>query len=873
MLLSRRVTLLLMMVALSIVGLAPLMRLQAQDNPITLSLAIPNGQGDFYNEKLVATYEASHLGIKLNLVKEPPSYPTAAQDLDKHFEGVQKYVQSADVLAVDLFSMSPEATRAGYFLDLAPLVNDDKTINTDDFFPTLWQSFQWDKGIWALPVNADAIVLSYKPVAFDKAGLAYPNYKWTFDDLENAIRTLAIKDSSGKVTTAGIDIQGVIQSYLLRIAANQKLFDDSTIPNTPKLATEEIAALLDRWKKLDDEGYIGQDFNKAPLSLSAAVNLLFNASGKDEDKLAGAPFPGGKSALSANGFAVSGGTQHPQEAYELAVWLTTRAEIVNNGFTSSPARMSLVGKSGGDAPISVNITPEIQALIDQAVANGITLTDLRYVDYLAVAYAKMKSDKLDAFTALQQVEAAAVQAQVAAGDKKDKLNGQLVVATPAPQAAANGEVTLKFVIGTFNANFPNKDKWQKVTEDFAASDAQVGAVTIETSLGDIASLAKKADCIYLPYNPVTGTAYTALLSLDPFLASDTAFDKADIMPGLLDRVMRENKIYALPADIQPNVLKYNTEAFKQAGVSEPQVGWTISDFQDVLKQLKTDANPDAPFAPSNTAGSYMLSLITAFGGLPLDYRSNPPIINYSDPKTVEAIRQVLDLAKNGYIKYKALGGQTMDLSPAAVSGALVQESLGAFSFRFGPLSTDAKFKYVLYPQGTDYSAVTYNMGTLSISASSANPDACYRLISKLASDPTLFSAMPVRRSLLNSPELVAAQGQDIVELYKQIDTLLQNPDVIKVPVVSLFDNANTDVLLYLWLYRAFDGYVLEGKDLEAALKDAEMQGKTFQECQATIPTFDASSQDSQKVFLRAFRDCALKADPSLKPLFDQIKID
>src|SRR5262245_18172516 len=121
----RRVCLPLLIVALLFAGLLPITRLQAQDNAITLSLAIPNQQGDFFNEKFVAAYEESHPGIKLNLVKEPPSYPTAAQELDKHFEGLQKYVQSADVLAVDLFSISPEATRAGYFLDLAPLVNDD----------------------------------------------------------------------------------------------------------------------------------------------------------------------------------------------------------------------------------------------------------------------------------------------------------------------------------------------------------------------------------------------------------------------------------------------------------------------------------------------------------------------------------------------------------------------------------------------------------------------------------------------------------------------------------------------------------------------------------------------------------------------------
>jgi len=314
-------------------------------------------------------------------------------------------------LTRELEKFSAEATRAGYYLDLMPLANEDKTLNPDDFFPSIWQSFQWDNGLWAMPFSADAFVLSYNPDAFDRAGIAYPNDKWTIDDLSDAVRKLAVKGADGKVTTPGIDVTPGILPYLLRGMLNESLFDSTTIPNTPKFATPETAALLDAWYKLDTEGLVGQEFGKAPLSVVPAIVIALQPATSPGEKRAGALLPGGKATISVQGFAVSVGTQHPEQAYALAQWLTTRGDIANNGFASTPARKSLLGKVGDNTPFQLNISPEVKALIDQAIANAIPLSELRFVDYLSAAYAKMKSDKIDAQTALQTAEADAVKAQ------------------------------------------------------------------------------------------------------------------------------------------------------------------------------------------------------------------------------------------------------------------------------------------------------------------------------------------------------------------------------------------------------------------------------------------------------------------------------
>jgi ABC-type glycerol-3-phosphate transport system substrate-binding protein len=90
-----------------------------------------------------------------------------------------------------------------YYAKFLAIVSGDSSLNPDDFFPAAWKSFQWDRGIWALPANLTPQILIYHADAFDKAGLAYPNENWTLDDFAHAAHALAVQDAQGKVTIPG----------------------------------------------------------------------------------------------------------------------------------------------------------------------------------------------------------------------------------------------------------------------------------------------------------------------------------------------------------------------------------------------------------------------------------------------------------------------------------------------------------------------------------------------------------------------------------------------------------------------------------------------------------------------------------------------
>src|SRR5207244_8127727 len=107
-------------------------------------------------------------------------------------------------------------------------------------------------------------------------------------------------------------------------------------------------------------------------------------------------------------------------------------------------------------------------------------------------------------------------------------------------------------------------------------------------------------------------------------------------------------------------------------------------------------------------------------------------------------------------------------------------------------------KFTTYPTGSKFSAASYNVGTAYISATSQNPEACYRLISAIARTPDLFSSMPARRSLLGG-----STAADLTLLYNSIDAILKDPKTISFPSGFAGGGAGRQVLEY-WLYEALD---------------------------------------------------------------------
>ncbi len=871
------------------------MPLAAQGNQIILQLALPQFLQDVISDDLLTEFEAQNPGVQVRLVTAGNFLNSPAAGIETYLEGLAEYAASADVLYVSTDTLSIEGTRAGYLLDLSPLSSTDHSLNSEDFLPQAWQSVQWDRGVWALPVAVDVYLLIYNPAAFDRAGLAYPDPLWTLADFASAARALTTTDVNGETQAGFFDFGS--SEYLFRSLLGAALVDPSAFPIQPDFSNPAIEELLTTWAELQEEGAvsglgggasiiaIGGNAESGPaMSIQQSFALAnFSGPGGSNQLPAGTLLPGGTAGLQFQGFSISAGTEYPAEAYALVKFLSSSPGLSDRLFGAVPARRSLANvetpptQGGGRGPrfaaINIALSPENQALVDEALSRALAYPELAFVDYMSRAFTLMQQQGLDARSALQEVEAEALNnLNIAAAARNE---APVVVATPVPDVVLRpGEIMLKFGMTSFITPLPNQADWEQLMAQFIANDPQVGQIVFNTAFNtSLSEMAEDFDCFYLPTNGLRGGDASSLISLDPFMDADPFFDKSDVIGSTLAQLQINNQTWAYPINIQPEVLRYNRELFAHAGITPPDQGWTSDAFADALRRLQ-DWTDKPPFIPRGFGDDYLLKLIAAYGGLPVDYRTNPPTVNFTDPTTVDAIRQVLDLAKEGLIDYSALaqpvgGGARIAMIGAAVgledTDAIYTHSLNQFNIFAGPGGQRGADSYQLapYPTGSQYTPISYDIGTAYISANAQNPEACYRWLSEIARHPDLFSAMPARRSLINDPSLTVTQDASLIALYNQIDAQLSQSNIINLPA-SFGGGASANAFLRTWLDRAFDRYVLEDAELEAELAQAEVFTREYQACAEALPPIDTATTMEERIqYFQQYNLCATRVDASI----------
>ena len=867
---------------------------QGQESPV-IQLAVSEFLEDSFLP-VVEQFEAQ-TGIQVELVTYAGFGPplNADQEFDDYLDSAEAYFSSADVLFIDN-NITPMLTRAGYPLNLAPLTQSDTDFSEDDFYDGMLRAFEWDGGQWGLPLSASYVTITYIPAAFDEAGLAYPTESWTLDDIGNAARALIERDAAGNVVRPGmltIGFGDYAEALMLSLLGSS-LVDTSTLPSQPQLVDAQLADLMTQWTELQEEGLFDlpsssgtstvSDFEEYPLQLGQGIGFFgIGEEGERPEKRA-ALLPGGSAGLTVNGYGVSNGTQNPEAAYELVKFLINSPTVLSTSLSPQSARRVVDGAeaesgSGGFFFESAPLPPEIVAIQDEALANALTNSDMLFSEAITQVLNMMQTDGLDAETALLQVQNK-LEANLQLAEERGQA-APIVVNPPevAPELA-EGEIALNFAATAFISPLPNQDLWDAAATEFAAQDGIVGAVTVESEFpNSLEALTEQYDCFYSPSNFVDDGDLSVLLNIDPLFASDPDHDPGDFVNGALDQVQVNGQTWALPITVIPSVMRYNNDLFNQAGIIPPQGTWTVSEFEDALRSLQPVLSEgEASFQPSPIDQGYLFSLIAAYGGLPIDPRTQPVTLNFTEPETVDAIRQVLDLVKDGLIDYTALSGsgdrvfalggeETVPmyselLSPFGVGGSggvmmVVGAGGGAPDV---PTNPDG---IVSYPRGTRYTVVPFDLGSAYISAQTLHAEACYRFIKFVSERPELFDTMPARRSVMADPNFVATQEEARMQAFQAIDQLLQESNALAIPTTITAGNFGS----MFWLFDVFDRYVAdEVIDLEADLAQAEQFTSEFLTCTGNVPPFDPNQDDPNEYF-EQFSQCAIDVDPNAARYF------
>lgn len=849
-----------------------------QEEDIVLTVGVPEWVADSAKRSnLLSDFERSHSGVRVEFVNTENTgfYVPSEFDIEEHLNGVANYVSQADIVRVDNYSLSVEGTRAGYFLNMAPLVSADAGVDVMDFYPSVWQAYQWDGGIWAVPISASVSILIYDPTAFDAAGLAYPTPDWTFGDLAMAARQLTVRDANGTVTMPGFYTWDT--RLLLCLSAPYGFFDETTLPAQPRLDDPQIASALQQYLDLQADLDIGQvaqfNLDSVPMSINRIYPIAF-PSPVDNRELKGTLLPGGRAGLSVEGFAISAGTRHPELAYELLMYLSRNEEFATLFYGDRPARRSLVDVLA-ESGLRPNLPPEVNTLIDAALENGLSPSELRFAGYIESQLVG-ETETIDVDSVLQGAQEKAQQALQLADDRRNSGTPIIVITPEPPPVLAEGEVAIRFRVASNISPLPNREAWENAIDEFVASDPQVGHIIFDSGFSTIQqTLEEEYDCFYSFNNEIPVIDPALLLSLDPYLDADASLDRADFVNGVLAQVQRDGRTLAFPIVLSPSVLWYDSAVFAENGIPAPENGWTIDQFADALQRLSQNLPDDVkPFGGNTFSPSYLLMLIAAYGGLPIDVSTQPITLNFTSAENVEGIRQVLELAKAGLLDYQPLA-QFGGGFGGTQSSPIYADTFTPYSYGLSRLSAidasgnpvESSIRATLYPRGSRYTPISYTLGIAAISAKTLVSDACYRWISAISQDPALYTGVPARRSAFSHPSLGSVLGEDNLTFLNQVDLALNDPNTVIIFDVNVGATVSPgDYLIFLWLNRAFDRYVLEDADLEAELAAAQSSAVAYQECVAPIPPFDISqypTPSDQQRYFEQFTDCLLLVDPEL----------
>jgi ABC-type glycerol-3-phosphate transport system substrate-binding protein len=803
-----------------------------ESGQVVLSVLLPPETQYLEGGTTFADFEALHPNVEVNIIYETSQLddviPDPVYGIEEHLDMVDALTNKADVVVMSvgggLRQLSLEATRAGYILDLMPLFNASSTADASVYYPTVWQAAQWEGGLWILPTSAVISAIDYNPSAFNDAGLAYPDASWDLDDFANAANVLAIRDATGKVTTPGLlgsdyDIAALFYNFL-----DHPLHDASMFPSVPNFLQPDTLALADVWLPSLTTGaifdyrydYGNHDFQLSNVPLR--VNPMSRAYLNNREI---APLPRG--LVNINGFAVSSRTLYPELAYELAMYLAADivvADAMSNiwgGMSLARPQYPNIESTAGDYFRIDTPTDEARLLMDAALTNGIPASELLYYPYFQLALFQAATIDLDVETALGDAEILAKDNLAIAESRRTEIADNIPTPIPAITLAPD-EIEL-----TFYHQEGDSTLWQVFADEFVANDPEVGRVIIQRPFSAFNFRKEGTDCFY-SYNNLSPATddYDYVIDIAPLLAADGDFVAEDWLPSVFDTVREGESIYALPMDIRPFALWYDANQLELQGVLPPL---TNSELHDALKTLD---NSDGASLSTFKLDTTLLMLIASQGAIPINYSGDSVQIDFTSENSVATIQRVLDLARDGTLKY----GSLTDFS----SSSFPENEPFMTDIVVDSMFRDDDYLPIAFPAGNQYTPVAYSLMAGYISRFSQHPEACYRLLRSLSHRTDLLGGVPAQRSEAIRSEYSA--------FYAEFNQQLNAPNLV---VIQGNYTGNAHSVTY-WLYRAFDRYVLEDADLLSELSIAEQFTNEYLLCVE-------NGGDSY--------DCALQVDPTI----------
>ena len=163
------------------------------------------------------------------------------EDVEPQPESLDEYLAWFGSLEVDLITVGPRLAQIlgerGIILPLDPLIAADEPGLAEAFFPYLLDDLRSDERLFALPVDANPVMLLYHPAYFAERGVPLAHENWDWDDLKESAIKLTQRDEEGEVQRWGLALKSF--GYWWALWQNEA---DVADPRTLRCLLQEPAA-------------------------------------------------------------------------------------------------------------------------------------------------------------------------------------------------------------------------------------------------------------------------------------------------------------------------------------------------------------------------------------------------------------------------------------------------------------------------------------------------------------------------------------------------------------------------------------------------------------------------------------------------------
>ncbi len=831
------------------------------DGVVTVTFGVQEFQRSQYTG-LVEQFNAENSEVQVQIVVLDNLLRSGVQfDPDQMLRQV---VSAADT-AVPFF-ITPGAIEKGYFQDLQPLMDADPNFDEDDFYAAALNAYRADGGTYALPRLVRVQLLNYNQSLWQAANLPAPEPDWEWSDLIAAAEELA-QTRGGEVDVYGLmEIGGVATLIGELQQAGVKIIDtpvEELQLDDPVFveALEDTADLVESgavYVPVTESGVSSFNSNEMQELIQNervamwTSNLIQGDQISDLDfELGAAPLPNSPifSFGNVEGYVMSSGTEHPEEAWRWIEFLSRQPLAEGPGMAmmgnQAPARISVAEESGYWEDMDDEQAAAIRATLERPT-NLVPESLFSGVSPFAALNAALETTLSGEATPQQALVEAQAEfdeqlAEVQLTPEPTPDTGPIVVATPVTEQAPEGATAITY----YSPNMGRGTEMRELVEQFQAEHPEI-YVQLTDSLDDsvrespgteFVNLAATTDC-FTWWNRPSPDDSASLLDLQPLLDADADFTDADYPAAILGLLQNEGALYGLPLTVSLPTLNYNLTAFEAAGLEAPTADWTTDDFLLAVEQLDNGAqgaNRQYGFITVGSMTNDLEYFLRQFDAQPVQGPEDAPELHFTDPAVLEGAQYYVNLLQN-YSPHERLIGYQQQASFDSEPFQLLQEGrIGlwfGFGFAFfGPAGPESFEMGVAPPplSGSTVNAEDFQIITQYISAETEHAEACWDWITFLSEQPAVMqgNAFPARISVAESPEYSDQAQAGAVEVYAAYrDHFAEAPDGASEQRPLFGSMQYVDPF---WFYQAVDRAV-QGEDLERELQAAEDLTRQYVEC-------------------------------------------